>query len=120
MVSHLTFKRSAVLIALAGTLALGCSRVTEPVAPIERVYTLEVAPSTVTCTGLLVQQCLQVREQPDRPYTWFYGSIEGFAYEPGYQYLLRVGERTILNPPADGASRALRLIAILAKTASVP
>jgi hypothetical protein len=47
----------------------------------------------------------------------FYDHIEGSHYEPGFQYVLRVAERHVQNPPADGSSLAYRLIAILAKVA---
>ena len=59
--------------------------------------------------------CLQVRERPDAPWHLFYDVIEGFTYEPGYQYALRVAVRVVPNPPADGSSVAYRLLAILTK-----
>lgn len=98
--------------ALVAPLA-GCRFATSPD---ERIYTLEIAPARVACTGLIPQQCLQVRERPDEPFTLFYDSIRGFTYEPGFTYRIRVGERRIANPPADGSSLAYRLVALLSKT----
>src|SRR5438270_599352 len=99
-----------------GTLAFlllgGCRPST---APSEHVVVLEVAPTTVACTGSFPTTCLQVRERQDAPWQYFYDPIEGFSFEPGYHYWLRVAVRVVPNPPADGSSRAYRLIAILSK-----
>jgi hypothetical protein len=84
----------------------------------ERVFNLEVAEQQVPCVGVAPQQCLQVRDRPDAPWTLFYDGIEGFTYEPGFRYLLRVAVREVPNPPADGSSLAYRLVDVLAKTAA--
>jgi hypothetical protein len=84
----------------------------------ERVFTLEVAEQQVPCVGVAPQQCLQVRERSDAPWTLFYDGIEGFTYEPGFRYLLRVSVRQVPNPPADGSSLAYRLVDVLTKTAA--
>jgi hypothetical protein len=84
----------------------------------ERVFDLEVAEQQVPCVGMAPQQCLQVRERSDAPWTLFYDGIEGFTYEPGFRYLLRVAVRQVPNPPADGSSLAYRLVDVLTKTAT--
>lgn len=115
MRAHLPGPRVLLLAASAvGTATTaGCRSAT---APAERVYTLEVAPARVPCTGSLPQQCLQVRDRADAPYTRFYDTIRGFTYEPGYHYVLRVAERRVAGPPADGSSVSYRLVAVLSRT----
>ena len=103
-----------VLLAVHAALALAaCRGTTEPQ---ERLLTLEVAPARVPCVGALPTECLQVRERAGAPWTLFYAPVEGFAYEPGFRYALRVARRAVPDPPADGASFAYRLVAVLTKT----
>ena len=86
----------------------------ERVAPGEEAVTLYVAAHTVSCVGEGQRECLLVREDPTRAWSYFYDAIAGFEYRPGYTYTLRVAVRKIENPPADGSSRAYRLLRILA------
>ena len=46
----------------------------------------------------------------------FYSQIEGFSYEPGYEYVLQVRKEKIDNPPADGSSIRYRLVKVVSKT----
>ncbi len=55
---------------------------------------------------------------PATAWQLFYDPIDGFAYEPGYEYVLRVAERNVPNPPADGSSVAYRLVRIVSKVRS--
>ena len=68
------------------------------------------------CIGIGPQECLQVREQSDAPWQLFYGHIEGFAYEPGFRYVLRVAVSPVPDPPADGSSLAYRLLRVVSRT----
>jgi hypothetical protein len=51
------------------------------------------------------QMCLQVKENISDNYSLFYDNIEGFCYSPGYEYVVRVTEEPVENPPADAASK---------------
>lgn len=108
--------RAIRLVCLLLTLisAQGCLSTT---GPRERVLTFEVAETVVPCMTMFETTCLQVRERTDAPWQAFSTPIEGFQYTPGYRYTLRVVEREIPNPPADGSSLAYRLVAVLAKVA---
>jgi len=77
--------------------------------------TWEVAPEKAVCFGLFETTCLQVREPGASTYESFYGSIEGFDYEPGFQYLIRVGWHKVDPVPIDGPSRRYELIDLLRK-----
>jgi hypothetical protein len=95
-----------------------CRSDTSAVAPGERELVLEVAASRAPCVAVGPRECLQVRERADAPWQLFYGDIEGFTYEPGWWYVLRVARRSVPNPPADGSSVAYRLVRVVAKTPS--
>lgn len=78
--------------------------------------TLFVGPQLVDCVGVVPQQCLQVREDPTGEYQFFYSNIEGFTFEPGYEYELLVRVEQVENPPADGSSLRYTLVEIVNKT----
>ncbi len=65
------------------------------------------------CSGVDRAQCLQVRTEPGAPWQHYYGEIEGFSWQQGVDYVLRIREHTVANPPADGSSRRWVLEEIL-------
>ncbi len=71
----------------------------------------------VSCYTWVETECLRVRESTSEPWQNFSDEIEGFAWEAGYEYRIRVERTTIANPPADGSSARYRLLQILSKTA---
>ena len=79
--------------------------------------TLYVGPELVECVGVGPMQCMQVKEDPNGEYQNFFNPIEGFTFEPGYTYELRVNVTTIANPPADGSSLRYTLVEVVSKTA---
>lgn len=101
-----------ILPLLAAVLLPACTAATDPV----HQHVLYVAPYTRECHGVGVMQCMLVREDPEDEWNFFYDGIEGFAYEPGYDYTLFIGWREVENPPADGSSRAYWLIRVVEKT----
>jgi hypothetical protein len=104
------------LAALAGACGGGPTEQTAGVlAHAPKLVTLEVAPARVPCVGVGPRECLQVRSAGDAPWQLFYDHIEGFAFEPGYRYVLRVETHRVANPPADGSSRAYRLLSIVSR-----
>lgn len=88
-------------------------RAEQPAAPAGAVEkTIEVDAQRVACTGVAPQQCYRVRQAPDAPWTLWYGAIEGFDFEPGTRYRLRVRETRVANPPADASSIRWELIRV--------
>jgi len=79
----------------------------KPVAAAEQTTTrlIYVAPERRPCTGVAPMQCLQVRERAKQPWQHHYGEIEGFQFEPGTAYRLRISEIKVANPPADAPDR---------------
>ena len=102
-----------VFTAVAATLlSAGCNDLFEPR---ETVLTLDVASARVPCQGAFPQECFIIRQLPDTNWTGFYDSIDGFDYEPGFEYTIRVARRAVRNPPADASSFVYRLLSILRK-----
>jgi len=73
-----------------------------------------VASYRVTCFGPFETTCLQVRAPGDSAWENFYGTIRGFDYQEGFEYLIRVGWHEI-QPVPDGPSREYRLIRLIEK-----
>jgi heat shock protein HslJ len=107
------FKHLAVLLILAATMTAACGPV--PFGVIEK--TVYVGPEMVDCVGVAPQKCLLVKENLEDDWTSYYDQIEGFAYEPGYEYELRVLEQKIEDPPADASTIKWTLAEIVSKTA---
>lgn len=86
----------------------------------EEIVTWEVAPQRVDCTGEMPQRCLLVREPPSQEWTRFYNSIDGFTYEEGNRYRIRVARTRRPNPPADASAFTYRLVDVLSKERVAP
>lgn len=90
----------------------GCDgALTEP-----EVLTLFVGPERVECQGEALQLCLLVKESPEADWEFFSGEIEGFEFEPGFIWELRVRRHRVSNSPAGGSSFRWELVEILSKT----
>ena len=77
---------------------------------------LIVADHKVDCTGGAgPQKCLLTKEREDQPWEYFYGSIEGFDYQEGFEYVIEVTIYEIKNPPADASSKRYVLKRIISK-----
>lgn len=85
----------------------------EPAATASRERIVQIAGQRAPCTGVAQQLCLQVRTQPGAPWELHYGDIAGFDWKVGVEYVLRVRETTVAQPPADGSTRRWTLIEVL-------
>ena len=68
----------------------------------------------VPCTGVAPMECLQVQREGSEDWELFYSAIEGFQFEPGYLYRIRVREEK-LDParvPADASSIKYTLVSV--------
>jgi heat shock protein HslJ len=81
--------------------------------------TIHVGPYLVDCTGVAPQKCMLVREDPKDDWTYFYDQIQGFDYEPGFEYELVIREDRIENPPADASSLQWTLVEVVSKERSL-
>jgi len=78
------------------------SRDVPPAEGRERI--VQVAAQRAPCTGVVPGLCLQIRTQPGAAWQLHYGEIEGFDWQVGVEYVIRVRELPVANPPADGSS----------------
>ncbi|WP_319500381.1 META domain-containing protein [uncultured Draconibacterium sp.] len=86
--------------------------------PAEKASIYWVNSYKVDCVGVGPMKCMLVQkgETPD-PGKWtnFYSKIEGFEYEPGFIYKLKVKEEQLENVPADASSIKYTLVEVLEK-----
>jgi len=75
-----------------------------------------VASDYADCIGVAPQKCLLVKEEGSSDWQYLYTSIEGFNYEPGYEYIIDVRKEKVENVPADGSSLKYVLVKEIAKT----
>lgn len=78
--------------------------------------TLVVASKKADCVGVDYQKCLLIKENETENWQYFYGSITGFTYQEGFEYVLLVSEKIIDNPPQDSSSKETILIKIISRT----
>jgi len=72
----------------------------------------------VDCVGVGPMKCMLVQKgetMEEGQWQNFYSKIEGFEYEPGYIYKLKVKEEQLENAPADASSIKYTLVEILEK-----
>lgn len=93
---------------LVAMVVAGCAAQQAPSTPdavnADSVQTWIIDASTVECTGVGAQTCLRIKKPGDSEFTLFYGAIEGFSHQPGVEYVLKVRQSPVANPPADGSS----------------
>ncbi len=81
----------------------------------EELKTLWVAHRQVDCVGVTPQKCYLIKETQYEDWRFWYGDIEGFDYEEGYAYEIRVLEHRIDDPAADAPAIELELIEVVLK-----
>lgn len=77
--------------------------------------TFIVASQTADCTGVAPMKCLQIKEKKSENWQNLYSNIEGFTYEPGFEYTLKVRTEKVENPPADASSIKYVLVKEISK-----
>jgi heat shock protein HslJ len=111
--------RFGIVVTMAAVLLFAlaaCQPVSDPRAgnaPVEKTFF--VGAELVDCVGVGPMQCMLVKENLDDEYQLFYSKIEGFEFEPGYTYELRVLVEPVANPPADASSLRYTLIEVVSK-----
>ena len=79
--------------------------------------TMIISAETKPCTGVGKMDCLLVKaNKHQKDWTYFYSNIEGFQYQKGYEYVLKVKKTAIKHPPADGSSIRYVLVKMISKT----
>ena len=62
-----------------------------------------------------LQPVLLVKANDDTSWRALYGGIEGFEYQPGYEYRLRIKAEQLPDPPQDGSSIRYTLLEQISK-----
>lgn len=82
----------------------------------QEIIKIKVKENTVPCTGVAPMECLQVKEGKSKEWSNFYSSIEGFNYEPGYTYKLKVIKTKREGAvPADASAYEYQLKKVVCK-----
>lgn len=63
-----------------------------------------------------LQPVLLVKANDDTSWRAVYEGIEGFDYEPGYEYKLRIKAKQLAEPPQDASSVRYSLLELISKT----
>ena len=88
--------------------AIGCGRS-------EHVETLIIGPYKTTCVGAFEQECyLEFNAESER-WEFFYEGIEGFDFEPGFIWTLKVSLHEREEGIQDVGRYAYRLVAVIDK-----
>ena len=76
-----------------------------------------IADHQVDCVGVALQSCLLTKpaEQANSDWQYLYSGIEGFDFEPNYEYTLLIKNTPISNPLADASSIDSKLIKVIEK-----
>jgi len=78
-----------------------------------------IASEQRDCMGVGPQQCLLIREDASQPWEFWYSDIEGFTYEPGFEYTLEVRKENVDNPAADQSSVKYILVKEVSKSSKI-
>ena len=63
-----------------------------------------IAAEKVPCSaGAMKTECLQYREQPNQPWQLNYAPVDNFDWKQGNEYLVKITEFEVKNPPADAS-----------------
>ncbi len=81
------------------------------------ITTLFVGAHKAPCTGVAPMECLMAKSSadPSVPYEYFYSTIEGFDWKPGFEYELSITEQTPKNTPADASAKVYKLVKVISK-----
>ena len=85
--------------------------------PDSRERTVFVGPQPIACMAMMPTQCMPTAPTAQGPWDYmFVWSIEGFDYQPGFLYELRIVDIPDPHPPADGPSVRHVLVRLVSKT----
>ena len=95
---------------------IGCERAGSLITPDEEhIETLIIGPYTETCQGFIEQQCYLEFNEESQEWHFFYESIQGFDFEPGYIYTLKVRLEDRGTEIQDVGRYAYHLVEVLSK-----
>ena len=103
-------KKTGFLLIATVVLLSACSNLKDTVK-------MTVASEKRTAMGVAPMEVLLVKEGDSTDWSFFYSNIEGFDYQPGYEYVLEVKKEEKEQPiPADASSIKYTLVKEISKT----
>ncbi len=93
------------------SLTIGCDRD-------EHIETLIIAPYKVDCVGAFEQECYLEFNQERQRWEFFYEGIQGFDFEPGFIWTLKVSLHEREEGIQDVGRYEYRLVEVLDKEAA--
>ena len=102
--TKITFSITLILLSLT----IGCDRD-------EHTKILIIGPYTQTCQGFIEQQCYLEFNEESQEWEFFYENIQGFDFEPGFIYTLKVRLEDRGTEIQDVGRYAYHLIEVLSK-----
>jgi hypothetical protein len=110
---HLSARVASMLAALALCAACGGSAGTGD----SEERTVFIGPQPIACMAMAPTECMSAGPTAQGPWSYmFVWSIEGFQYQPGFLYELRIVDIPDPHPPADGPSVRHVLVRLVSKT----
>lgn len=94
---------------------IGCDRTSSLITPNKNIEIITIGPYTETCQGFIEQQCYLEFNEERQAWEFFYESIKGFDFEPGYIYKLKVRLEDRGTEIQDVGRYAYHLVEILSK-----
>ena len=101
-------KYTSVLTLILFFLTVGCGRD-------EHIETLIIGPYKTTCVGAFEQECYLEFNAESQRWEFFYEGIEGFDFEPGFIWTLKVSLHEREEGIQDVGRYAYRLVAVIDK-----
>jgi Domain of unknown function (DUF4377) len=80
-----------------------------------RVEVLKIDAKRAPCSGEGARHCLRVKRGGAGDWQLFYDPIEGFSFEEGYRYELKVRVEPVAKPAADASSLRYVLVEVVKK-----
>ena len=94
---------------------IGCDQITNGMLDADTIETLIIGPYTETCYGFIEQQCYLEFNEERQEWEFFYESIQGFDFEPGYIYRLKVRREDRGTEIQDVGRYAYHLVEVLSR-----
>lgn len=76
---------------------------------------LTIASEQGDCVGVAPMKCFLVKRDGQKNWEFFYNNIEGFNYEPGYEYVVEVKVEEVERPAADQSTLKYILVKEISK-----
>jgi len=105
-------------IMIVGMIVFSCKSFKEPsmhAGKTRKAIEVIVANHKVNCTGVAPQMCFLVKLNEEDEWKNYYNELEGFDYEEGYEYRIKVKVEPVSNSYKDVSDYKYRLIEVISK-----